>query len=485
MRLRPLRRLSRSGDDGSTLIWVLVFMALAAVLITPMLRYTSVVLSSGGVQRDRTIRGEATRGALRVALADPVKLYAACSDSGLRVPVTLASPPDLGVSMRTQCTTMSQATEQDPGDLRTAVATVAAGSTTPVGAVGSIYEDSGDPDVDGWWDDTTSVSEGNKIFLPLLPTHGLNHPATVGYMMPTWAGSCRVFFPGTYDTPVSITDSVPTFFTSGVYYFESTITIGASANVVIGEGAVEGCTTNAEAAFYAVNAPNQIAISGIGATFIFGGEGRMLITDGGAATGPSVSFNARLVDPTDVGNAVTQGVSIMSVNGLRLGNTTSTNLSVENYLAVPRSLTESNPSDEVAPVDAASTGYKASTLVPAPAPAAPATPVVQISLTGAGAASIYVPGYVALPQGRIDVTVATGVGANKSVQILGGVLAALVTQSTEQPADMQIGVVNRVVQKTFKIVAESTSGAPRVVSTAIVQVNEYGEFAINSWITSS
>ena len=466
-------------------MWVLMFMGLAAALITPMLRYSAVVLKSGSLQRDRLERGEATRGALRIVLADPVKLYAACSDSGLRVPVTLASPPDLAVPMRTQCTTMSQATEQNPGDLRAAVATVAAGSTVPSGAVGSVYAGSGNTETDGWWADATTVSEGGKIFLPDLPTHGTNHPATIGYMMPTWAGSCRVFFPGTYDTPVTINDSIPTFFTSGVYYFESTITFGPGSNVVIGEGAVEGCTTNAEAAFYAVNAPNQILISGIGATFIFGDVGRMLFTDAGSASGPSVSFNARLVDPTDVGNAVTQGVSMMTVNGLRLGSTTSTTLVVENYLKVPRSRTESNPNDNVDPVDAASTGYRASTLVPAPSPAAPATPVLQVSLTGSGTANLYVPGYVAMPQGRIDITVGAGAGANKTVQLLGGVLVALVTQSTEQPANLQIGVVNRVVQKTFKIVAETMAGAPRVASTAIVQVNEYGEFAINSWITSN
>jgi hypothetical protein len=44
-----------------------------------------------------------------------------------------------------------------------------------------------------------------------------------------------------------------------------------------------------------------------------------------------------------------------------------------------------------------------------------------------------------------------------------------------------LGIVNRVVQKTFKVVSTTQTGAPVVVSTALVQVNDYGEFVVNSW----
>jgi hypothetical protein len=76
-------------------------------------------------------------------------------------------------------------------------------------------------------------------------------------------------------------------------------------------------------------------------------------------------------------------------------------------------------------------------------------------------------------------------GANKSVQLLGGVLAAQITQTVDLPADNQLGIINRVVQQTFKLVAKTTSGKPQMVSIAIVQINDFGEAAINSWVTTT
>ena len=304
-------------------------------------------------------------------------------------------------------------------------------------------------------------------------------------MMPTWAGSCRVFFPGTFTDPVTIADTIPTFFTSGVYYFENTVTFGPGANVVIGEGAIEGCTTNVEAAYYAINAPNMVNISGIGGTFVFGAAGRLVVTDSGTAAGPSVQFNVRLVDPTDVGNYVSAGVSIETVSGVLSGSTSSVDLVLPGQLQVPKSTTETNPGDSTPPVDAASTGYRPSTLIPSVSPNPPVAAVLDIRLTGTGTTTLYVPGYVSVPQGGISVVVGPGMGAGKSVQLAGGVLTATFTQSADLPADNQLGIVNRIVQKTFKIVSTTTSGTPRITSIAIVQVNEFGEYAINSWVTSA
>jgi hypothetical protein len=105
-------------------------------------------------------------------------------------------------------------------------------------------------------------------------------------------------------------------------------------------------------------------------------------------------------------------------------------------------------------------------------------------LTGSGATTLYVPGYVNVPQGAINVFVGPGLAAGKSVELLGGVLAAQVTQSPDLPADNQMGMINRIVQKTFKIVSTTTSGTPVMTSIAIVQVNDFGEFAVNSWVTA-
>ena len=116
---------------------------------------------------------------------------------------------------------------------------------------------------------------------------------------------------------------------------------------------------------------------------------------------------------------------------------------------------------------------------------ADATPIVQVDFTGDGAAVFFVPGYIAVPQGRIDVNI--GAGAGKSVQLLGAVLAAKITRVGEMPALLELGFVNRVVQKTFKIVAQTPDslGTPKIISVAIVQVNDFGEYAINSWVTNT
>ena len=40
-------------------------------------------------------------------------------------------------------------------------------------------------------------------------------------------------------------------------------------------------------------------------------------------------------------------------------------------------------------------------------------------------------------------------------------------------------------QKTFKITTETTSGFPKVTSIALVQVNETGGYAVNSWVVQA
>ena len=475
---------AKAKDDGNALIFALVFIVIGSMMLLPMMDYVSVVLRGDRVQQSKAGRAEAVRGALRVTLANPTSLYVACGASGLHTAVALAAP-NLGVPVSTECTTLGSAAELDPSQLRVAMSLVQSGSSAPVGTIGTPYAGSGSANIGAWWADTTAGSTGGKIFLPPLPSHGVNHAAAAGFMMPSWAGSCRVYFPGTYTDAVTIADAIPTFFTSGVYYFENTLTFGAGANVVIGEGAIDGCTTNSEAAFYAINAPSQINISGIGGTFILGGDGRIVITDSGTVSGPRVRFNARLVDPTDVGNYVSAGVSIETVNGVQVGATSSADLFLAGQLSVPKSLTETNPGDSTPPVDAAATSYHPSSLVPTVPPATAVAPILDIQLTGTNTSTIYIPGYVSVPQGAINVTVGAGAGVNKSVQIVGGILAAKFTQSADVPADNQLGMVNRIVQKTFKLVSITTSGTPMMTSIAIVQVNDFGEFAVNSWVTTT
>jgi hypothetical protein len=74
---------------------------------------------------------------------------------------------------------------------------------------------------------------------------------------------------------------------------------------------------------------------------------------------------------------------------------------------------------------------------------------------------------------------------NKRIAFGGGILAAQMAVSAVVPDFLQLGLLNPVVQKTFKIVTRTVSGSPRLVATAQVQVNETGGYAINSWVVKS
>ncbi len=69
--------------------------------------------------------------------------------------------------------------------------------------------------------------------------------------------------------------------------------------------------------------------------------------------------------------------------------------------------------------------------------------------------------------------------------INGGVLAASFDVVDSRPAPVPIGLENTIAQGTFKIVSETTSGSPHMVSSAIVQVNQGGGYAVNTWEVQS
>ena len=475
----------RARDEGAALILALVIVLVGALIITPLLTYGVTVTRGSRIATAKNVRAEAVKGGLRVVLSDPKALYDACSASGLHNEITLASPSKaynsqgkgLDTTVTTTCTTVKSATELQPSELRVAVTTTQAGSTTPVGTVGDAYPNSGASNINKWVSDTSSISTGGKILLADLPTHALTHPSSTGYQMPSNMGNCIVYFPGTYSDPITISGTTPVFFTSGIYYFENTVTFTGSANVVVGGGAIDGCASDQDAAYNALNAPLNHNITGYGATFVFGAAGRLVVNDSVAGTGPVVQFNARLVADTDIGNQPSKSVSIETVNGVidQVG-VASESLNLSNQLYVPKSMVTGSPS-----VDSATQGYNPSTLVPTVAPATQSKPVIDFSFTGTNTGTLYVPGYVSVPQGRINVSVTAPSAVKKTFSLLGGVLAALVTQGATSPATQQLGIVNRVVQKTFKVVTTTQAGAPVVASTALVQVNDYGEFVVNSW----
>ena len=159
----------------------------------------------------------------------------------------------------------------------------------------------------------------NKIWLPNLPTHGLSPRSPLGWQMPPeflpeGVAECTVYFPGTYPSPVTLDG--PTYFTSGIYFFEDTVLVSGGADVVVGSGGGEeqGCTNDQHAAFYAIDAPSTHNINGLGGKFVLGKSGRLVVDNAGVSP-IKLQFNKRYVAAGDAGGAPTAGVSIMSVNG--------------------------------------------------------------------------------------------------------------------------------------------------------------------------
>lgn len=474
------RSVEAGRDRGSVLVIALAFVMIGAVYVTPALRHAISVTRSGTSQQNKLQRAEAVKGSFRTVMADPAGLYEACSASGLHNEVTLASA-QLDVPVITTCTTVKNATELSAAELRIAMTTTVVGTGAPAGTVGSVSPPVIAGSENAWTTNTSGASAGGKILLPALPSHALTHPSSAGYMMPSWVGSCRVFFPGTYNDPITITSSVPVYFTSGIYYFDEPVTISGSANVVVGGGTVEGCTNDQEAAFEALGAPTNHNITGYGATWIFGSSGtgvnathgRLVFNDQTAGTGPSLQFNSRLVADTDVGALSSRSVSILSVNGVD-GGGVAMPLNLPGSMYVPASV---NSAGVQAMVDE----YEPSQLRP-DGLGTPFAAIIDVSFTGTNPAKLWIPGYIGVPQGYINLNMATPAAVvGKDVQLVGGVLAGYFVQSPDLPQTLQLGIINRVVQKTFKVVAISDTEAPRVMSTALVQINDYGEFVINAW----
>ena len=464
---------TKERDRGAALILALVMIILGSTVVLPTLSYTMAVTRQSRVAMTRTIGDEKVKGGLRTALADPGKLYLECQ-GGSRTTVHPIASGLAGVS--TSCSWLSEAYAKNATQIPYSVATVQAGSTVPPDATppNTWYPSSGNPITNAWLADTSSTSAGNKIFAPNLPAHALSHPSPSGYPMPPPFPACTVYFPGTYLNPITITSATPTFFASGIYYFESTVTISGSAKVVVGDGATEGCTTDQEAAFNAVNAPVNHNITGVGATLIFGAAGRLVINDSTPGTGVSVKFNNRYVGPTDVSTASSAGVSIMTVNGVYV-DPDIVDLDLPGQLHVPASQVGG-----ATPTPATSPNFNPSTNVSSANPLSPSLPIVDITLSTAEPVTVQVPGYTSAPQGTVNVNTTTpAAAAGKDIEIAGGVLAAQAIISTQRPATFVFGAINAVVQKTFRLVTTTTDA--RSVSTAVVQVNSIGTYYVNSW----
>jgi hypothetical protein len=287
-------------DEGSALVIVLALIAICSMVTLPLLDYTVTASANSRASAERVRRAESVKGGLRMSLADPRQLYKACDSATATVPVTLATP-GTEVGVITRCYKLQSMRRFDAATLPFALATTMVGSVLPTGAFtsGNAYPKSGFSPNTTWHADTSTTMSASKIWTPKLPMRATALRGSTPFSMPagfTPAGEpeCKVFFPGTYKDPVTITGNIQVYFASGVYYFEQPIAISGDAKVTVGGGSEPGCvSSDQEAAFYADGAPVNHGISGLGGTWVLGGSARVAVDSTGGTTGPSLVFNKR------------------------------------------------------------------------------------------------------------------------------------------------------------------------------------------------
>ena len=114
--------------------------------------------------------------------------------------------------------------------------------------------------------------------------------------------------------------------------------------------------------------------------------------------------------------------------------------------------------------------------------------------------NIDIPGLVAVPQGVVRLYNPNGIGKfaapsavppmvadGNVVQVSGGIVAAAfrVRDGRADSGDITvpIGLINPTVQRTYQIrTCTPSCSSPRATSTAVVQVNQNGAYAVNSWV---
>ena len=460
------RRPETERDEGSLLVLCMVLVVVSVMVVIPIMEFGISVTRANRVAKSRSVAAEAVKGGLRTALADPKSLYRACGGTSPSTPLTLAGP-GLSTSVATTCAKIGEAQATDSG--RYASATTMMGAAVPAEA-GRQYPGSGATAVDAWHAAVTVTPANDAIWLPPMPERVQNARPATGWTMPTTFGACTVFFPGTYDDPVSISGPGSVYFASGIYTFADTVTIAGDVDVVVGDGAIQGCANDYEAATYAVDVPAQHGISGLGATFVFSGAGRLAIQTPLAGGTVRVRFNQRYVPEAAVATDSSAGISVMSANGALDPDANWVALEMPGVMSVPKSTMHgSQQAGGLAP---------STVIAQSPLPAGGA--LVDVDVTGAQAADIQIQGYVVVPQGAVSIRAAAATKTNKSVRFTAGATAAMFDLSADRPETFVLDIVNPVVQRTFKLVSTATGGTA-VTSTAVVIVNQNGAYAIKSW----
>lgn len=310
----------RDRDRGSALPMVLVFMVISAFVVLPLMSFAMSVINANTVLSDKAQRFESVKAGLRTVLYDPLAVYRECDNAGEGAEKSLDGmfPLEInGHQVHTTCRLIGLQKTAVDDHLRYGLVATRVGETAPPELKGKKYP--GGTLATDWttittanFEDTDDVDVTDKIWLPTLPTYPVTVRDPDGFDLPPGYGGCKVYFPGKYLEDVVLDG--PAFFASGVYYFEGTVEVRGGADVVVGDGRVQGCATSQQAVFDSIPAlstdqPHNI--TGFGATWLFGGDGRLVVSN---QDGPvRFQFNRRYVD--DPATDPSLFLSIASVNG--------------------------------------------------------------------------------------------------------------------------------------------------------------------------
>lgn len=316
-------------------------------------------------------------------------------------------------------------------------------------------------------------------------------PAYVrGTVNPPTLGSCNLYFPGRYLDPL-VLNGGNHYFASGVYYFQGAVTITGGARVVAGDGPVGGCAGGDAPASLAGGAPTVSAITGRGATFLFGGAGRLNVVNS------RLEMNRRVSDATTRGS---DGVSIRTINFGSAAPDPALPLPVPAPTVIPADRvfisTTYDPANTACDATLSTdrclqnvaahqvqlvAGGTAAKYVGSTLTALDVAVGLEQTSGGPSTNAVAIDGLILVPNASMVIN--GGANPNHRMQLTGGLVAntvALNHQATS--ANYVVGIIDQAVQRRFALTVQvvGANGA-RARSEAVLDVNADGRYAINAW----
>jgi hypothetical protein len=488
MRIASPRSAARRADSGSVLPLVLVLTVVGSITVLALLNFAVTLFRAQPRLAERDDTFLTARSAMEMAIvfqrdAGPTGCYTDTQPST----VTMN-----GFSATVSCSLAGNyyGTARNQLGLITTSTDPAVAVTGPAAGVisGEVFISGADPaDPRPWYDlvGDDPENDGTHSYPNLPPV-----PAYVrGTINPPMLGSCNLYFPGRYLDPL-VLDGGNHYFASGVYYFEAVVSITGGARVVAGQGPVGGCAGGDAPAALAPGAPNVTAITGRGATFLFGGAGRLDVD------GSRLEMNRRVSDATTRGS---DGVSIRTINfgvaapapvdpaapaptvipadTVFIGATfDAANSACDPTLSTERCL--QNVADHQVQLVAGGTParYTSSSL------AALDTAAALGQTTGTATSNaIAIDGLILTPNASIVVN--GGANADHRLELRGGVVANTIALNHQAPStNYVVGLVDQALQRRFALTVQVVgSDGGRARSDVVLDVNTDGRYAINAW----